>query len=236
MAPLKATDSGAATFLGLASDGREYWIKAQNNPQGSRSLIPERVVTHLGQKIGAPVRPIALVQIPGELDWTFAPGLRLRPGTAHGSLNLDSAKIVDDWRGLARRDDNRRRIAFLAALWDLCLGNDPQWLVEFADDAALWSFDHGFWFAGEVDWSPTTMTSGAWTSDGVGDSTATELRAAAAAVEELIWDDFEAAVHDVPLEWGTTQAEMSEVARILYARVGGVARRLREASESAPVR
>src|SRR5690606_25854479 len=75
---VRGTDSGAATFLGLASDGNAYWIKAPNNPQGSRSLIPERVVTHIGMVIGAPVRPIALVDIPDGMKVSYRPGYPLR--------------------------------------------------------------------------------------------------------------------------------------------------------------
>lgn len=226
----RTTASGAAAFLGIGSDGHHYWVKAQNNPQGSRSLIPERIVTNLGRLIGAAVRPIALIEIPDTLDFTYAPGYRLRPGLAHGSLDLGQSKVLDDWSGVSHRDDNRRRIAGVGALWDLCLGNDPQWLVEFADDAALWSYDHGFWFAGEYDWSIDAMSrvaGDAWVAPNVSLASAPALNRYADAVDALSYRQIEAVALDVPHEWGTDQDELLAVAGILASRTEGVAERLR---------
>jgi len=232
---VETTPSGAAAFLGIGSDGLFYWVKAPNNPQGARSLVPERIVTNIGLAISAPVRPIVLLEIPEGLDFVYAPGHRLRPGIAHGSLDVGQSKVLDDWSGVSGRDNNRTRIAYISALWDLCLGNDPQWLAEFADDAALWSFDHGFWFAGEVDWSAESMAQVGlrpWTAPNVELASRDALNAAAAAVEGLTLADFQAICDDVPGSWGASQIELSAVAASLYARVPGVVERLRAAAES----
>jgi len=226
------TDSGAATFRGLASDGNYYWIKAPNNPQGSRSLIPERVVTHIGLLLGAPVRPIALIDIPDGMGISYRPGYPLRAGVAHGSLELGASKVIDDWRGLANRDGNRERAAYLSALWDLCEGVDPQWLSEFDGDAAIWSFDHGFWFAGEVDWSPSQMSGGPWEHPSIDTASRAALLAAAQKVEALTLNSLQEVTSDVPVEWGTNPEEMSALARTIYNKVPGVAERLRRAAEN----
>lgn len=233
-AVVQGTESGAAAFLGLASDGNRYWVKAQNNPQGARSLVPERIVTHIGLAIGAPVRPIALIEIPPALDHIYAPGYRLRPGVAHGSLDVGQSKVVDDWAGISGRDGNRTRVAYLAALWDLCLGNDPQWLAEFAADAAVWSYDHGFWFAGEVDWNIESMRRVGvtpWVAPSIDMASCEALEAAATAVESMTLDDLTRIALDVPPEWGASQDELSAVAGILFERARGVADRLRETAE-----
>ncbi|QOD92987.1 hypothetical protein [Chryseoglobus sp. 28M-23] len=226
--------NSAAAFLGLASDGERYWVKAQNNPQGARSLVPERIVTRIGLAMGAPVRPIAIIEIPAGLDHVYAPGFRLRPGYAHGSLDVGQSKVVDDWAGISGRDGNRQRIAFLAALWDLCLGNDPQWLAEFEADAAVWSYDHGFWFAGEVDWNLESMRRVGlrpWVAPSIEMASSEALRTAASAVEALTFSQLEAIALDVPPAWGASEDELTAVASILLERAPGVAERLRDVAE-----
>lgn len=234
VAPLRTGISGSGAFLGVADDERQYWIKPANNPQGPRSLIPERVVARIGEKIGAPVRPVALVTIPPGLQFTYQPGYSLRPGLAHGSLHLDETMLVDDWRGKAARDNNRRRAAFIAALWDLCLGTDEQWLSHFPEDAAIWSFDHGFWLGGEVDLSLAALRrvgDTPWEIDTLDTASTVALRQAAAEVAALEREDFIEACASVPIEWGTTESEMSELADLLYNRKSGVAERLLQAAE-----
>lgn len=234
-APIRTGSSGSAAFLGLADDGQQYWIKPANNPQGARSLIPERIVTRIGQKIGAPVRPIALVAIPADLRFTYLPGYSLRPGLAHGSLNLDQTMLVDDWRGKAGRDGNRRRAAYISGLWDLCLGTDEQWLSHFDEDAAIWSFDHGFWLGGEVDLSVEALRrigQAPWENDCLDTASQDALRTVATAIENLRLEDFQEAAASVPLEWGTSETELSAVADLLHARRPGVASRLRTAADS----
>lgn len=233
-AVIQGTESGAAAFLGLASDGNRYWVKAQNNPQGARSLVPERIVTNIGRVLGAPVRPIALIEIPATLDHVYAPGYRLRPGFAHGSLDVGQSKVVDDWAGISGRDGNRNRIAYLSALWDLCLGNDPQWLAEFAADSAVWSYDHGFWFAGEVDWNIQSMRRVGvtpWVAPSIEMASCGALEAAAIAVESLTLNELTALSLDVPSEWGAGLDELSAIAGILFERARGVADRLRAIAE-----
>lgn len=78
-------------FLALAEDDNTYWVKPLGNPHGLTSLIAEQVVAHIGFLIGAPVRPVTLVDIPQTMDgWPYGEGLRVRPGVAHASLHLES--------------------------------------------------------------------------------------------------------------------------------------------------
>ena len=68
----------------MADDEQQYWIKPSNNPQGPRSLIPERIVTGIGELIGAPVCPIALVDIPEDMSFVYQPGIRFAQGLHTG--------------------------------------------------------------------------------------------------------------------------------------------------------
>lgn len=234
VAPLQASRSGSAAFLGLASDERQYWVKVPNNPQGARGLITERIVYGLGELLGAPTPERALVTIPSGMRWEFSPGLRLRPGLAHGSLNIEPVVEHDEWGTFGGLDHNRERTAAILALWDLCLGEDPQWLHHVSEDMSVYTFDHGLWFGGGADWTLDDLRSVGvrpWNFDlDAGIASAAQLRSTADRLEELTLQDFLAVTNSVPLEWDTSAAEMSALASILYVRVEGVVDRLRDAA------
>lgn len=157
VALLQRADSGSEAMLCLASDGRQYWVKAPDSPQGPRALVAEVIAYGVGRLIGAPVPGNVLVEIPESLSWRYASGRFMRPGVGHGSLNVPDVVVSNEWETYSMRDDNRRRQAFILAIWDLCMGVDPQWLHQVSDDYSIWSFDHGFWLAGEADWDLASL-------------------------------------------------------------------------------
>lgn len=234
VAPLMRGDSGSAAFLGLASDGRQYWVKPPGNPQGSRTLVAEAVAYAIGRLIGAPVPGSVLVEIPPSLRWDYAPAQYLHGGVGHGSEHVEDVIVADDWGVYSHRDDNRRRQAFIIALWDLCMGVDPQWLHQTTEDYSIWTFDHGFWLAGEADWSIDslrTIGTSPWQYDlDPGVASASALREAADRIDHLSLGTIQGVTGAVPLEWGTTAQELSELASILFLRAERVAERLHAAA------
>jgi hypothetical protein len=233
IAPLVTTNSGSGTFLGLASDGNKYWIKAPNNPQGSRTLAAEVVVHGIGVLIGAPVRQTALIDIPDNMNWQYAPARRLKGGIGHASLNVEPAIVSDDWQEFSRHDHNETRQAFILALWDLCMGGDPQWIHQPDHDYTIWSFDHGFWLGGEGDWSAQSLrTTGIrpWVDLEFWVASAHGLRDAARAVHKLERTSIATVTQGVPIEWGIAREELRELANLLYLRVEGVVERLAQAA------
>ena len=88
VAPLRRGTSGSAAFLGLASDGQQYWVKPPSNPQGSRTLVAEAVAYGIGRLIGAPVPANSLIEIPGAINREYAEGRRLRGGNGNGAPTL----------------------------------------------------------------------------------------------------------------------------------------------------
>jgi Protein of unknown function (DUF3037) len=143
IAPLRHSESGAAAFLGLVESGFQYWIKVLGNPQGDQILVTEQLVSAAGRLINAPVRPTALVQIPAELSgWQYAEVHRLAEGVAHGSLNLESADVIDELLYTAS-DDNAQRQPALAALWrgtEVASMRYNYWLLRYAPDSARGEF------------------------------------------------------------------------------------------------
>ncbi len=234
VAPLRRGSSGSAAFLGLASDGQQYWVKPPGNPQGARTLVAEAIAYGIGRLIGAPVPADALIHIPATFNWEYADAYRLHGGTGHGSLNVEDVVVAEEWGIYSRLDDNRRRQASILALWDLCMGVDPQWLHQTTEDYSIWSFDHGFWLAGEADWtidSLKTIGTSPWQFElDLGVASASGLREAADQVDSLSLAAIQAVAGSVPLEWETTSQELSELASILFLRTEGVAERLRAAA------
>ncbi|MBF4624941.1 HipA family kinase [Clavibacter sp. VKM Ac-2872] len=236
VAVLRRSESGSKAFLGLASDGRHYWVKPWNNPQGARTLVAELIAYRIGWLIGAPVPEHALLTIPNNFVDSYADGLRLHQGTCHASLNLEDVIESDEWDTYSRLDDNAYRQAFIVGLWDLCLGGDPQWLHQTKEDQSIWTFDHGMWLAGEADWDlPSLRRIGTseWQHD-VDTSVTSDLGllAAADAIDSLSLEDFQAVVSLVPLEWDTDRSELAELASILFVRSEAVAARLRRAASN----
>nr|WP_146081342.1 hypothetical protein [Pseudoclavibacter sp. RFBI5] len=238
VAVLKPHNSGTGAFLALADDHRQYWVKPPGNPQGSRTLVAEYVVSGIGSLIGAPVRETRLLEIPRHVRFEYAPGHFLRPSIAHASLNLERATIIDDWSEFTAYDHNRSRQAAILGLWDLCLGGDPQWLHAADDDYSIWSFDHGFWLAGEADWTVASIErvgDRAWLQElDARRLSRASLLSTAEAIRGLQIDSVEAVVRGVPLSWDTSQHEMSELARVLCGRAPAVADRLDQLAMLSP--
>jgi hypothetical protein len=206
-------------------------VKPPGNPQGNATLAAEVVVTGIGELIGAPVRPTCLVTIPSDFSWQYTAQDCLRGGIGHGSMDVQSAIVADEWSIYSSMDDNHARQARILALWDLCMGGDPQWLHDASSDFSIWSFDHGFWLGGEGDWSSSSLRgigNREWRYDL--DPAVTSARAlieVAASVERLELSTIRAVVNRVPVEWSIDRSDLSALAEVLFIRAEGVAARLR---------
>jgi hypothetical protein len=236
---LASTTSGSGTFLGLASDGNKYWVKAPNNPQGPRTLAAEVIVHGIGNLFGAPVCRTALIEIPDSMNYRFTPQHWLHGGIGHGSLDIPSVVVSEEWPTYASRDSNRERQALLLGLWDLCMGGDQQWLHDTTDSYSIWSYDHGFWLGGEGDWSGESLQkigTTPWLYDrqpgdlDPGIASARALYAAASAVLSLDRDAIHAVANSVPIEWKIPSPDLATVADLLFLRTEGVAQRLTQAA------
>lgn len=215
--------SGSYPVLVVANDQNPYWLKWPGNPHNNHSLASELVVALLGALLQISVRPGGLVYLPPDLiDGQVVNGCRIQGGTCFGSLRLASAEeATDAWR--TARDDNKRRYAGIAALWDLCLGDDLQVLHDVTDDSTVWSFDHGLWFCNtEADWDADSLRSMAdcswdpFVTDGRLD--AGELMCLADRLESLSADQVADAVCNVPVEWQVPESDLRALAGFIWSR------------------
>ena len=85
--PLRA--SGSQAFPVLATDGGRWHVKAPNNPQGSRVLVTEYLMSRVGQLIGAPVCEVSPIAITEEFaDFQVVNGPKLAKGIASASRDV----------------------------------------------------------------------------------------------------------------------------------------------------
>lgn len=204
-------------------------------------MVHEVVIGRLGTRIGAPVRPVALIDVDAALvSDQYIDGSRLPAGVYVGSEVL---RDVEEHTRITRvgRDGNAARFAFYLALWDLCLGSDLQLLYHLAEHHQVWSIDHGLWFDSlEGDWTPEHLAGRAnepwpWPPDiDVRALEAQALRSAADAVDDLSCADLAEVMRHVPLQWGVADDALRTLAKFVHGRRGLVAQRLREAVGDRP--
>jgi hypothetical protein len=203
-------------------------------------MVHEVVVGHLGARISAPVRPVALIGVDDALvSDQYVDGWRLPAGTYIGSELLGD---VEEHTRITRvsRDGNATRFASYLALWDLCLGSDLQLLYHLAEHDQVWSIDHGLWFDSlEGDWTPEHLAGRAaepwaWPDIDVRALDDEALHRAADAVESLTCTNLAEVMSQVPLEWGVADDALRTLAEFVHRRRGLVAQRLRDAVGDRP--
>lgn len=229
----RVADTGSVPFLGLAMDGNSYWVKYLGNAHGIDSLVAERVVEALARKLSAPMRPSMLVDVPPSL--LHHPGLStsgIQAGVAHGSLLLDTCqeKTVLDSAG---RDGNAARQPRFIALWELCYGEDGQWLYDRSGEEQVWSFDHGYWITGgepapltPADLLVTVNQKRPWYGPVRGMDPGAFL-GVADDLESLSVADFIDVVASVPVAWGVPDSLLEALAWWLHFRRAHVVTRMR---------
>jgi hypothetical protein len=234
-APIRrSTAGGSGAFLAVATDGNEYWVKPLNNCQGSKVPATEQIVARVGALIGAPIHGVRTVQIPKALvGWEFRPGFKLEVGIAHGSLAVPDAT---ETHSLERRgqDTNSSRHAYIHALYDLCWGADPQWLMCMSKDHEYYAHDHGWFLPPEgPDWTSAAMLASldvareyADPHNGSGlDREA--IAGAAARVAALTQAELVQALAHVPAAWPIPDSDLETAGHFLLHRAPHVASRLR---------
>lgn len=232
---VRLANTGAKPLLFRCSDGKSYWSKWPDNPHGNLSLFNELVVAGVGGALGAPFRPVKLVEVSDELVADLRiDGQRLPGGTYIGSELLEHSEESTEVSRVAS-DGNRERYPFLLAVFDLCLGDDMQLLHDQDDDQAVWSIDHGLWFwSTEGDWSPATLasmmqSSGMWGARPRGLSVEALLQAADG-VDHLKADDLAPIWASTPTAWGIDDEHRAALLQFVLDRRSGVSGRLRSLS------
>jgi hypothetical protein len=202
------------------ADGATYAVKHPNNPQvtggATHLLATEFVVARVGEAMGAPVLPMAVVEVVPELvdGVTYDGGATpIAPGRAFGSQIRAEEDVVDadlappNWR---TSEANRPRAASLCLLHALLtIGDSPQFVVRAAEPYEFWSIDHGFFISGGGAWPPdlsdqTDVTDIPTTVFPELALTTEDLRLAAEPLVSLTDEELADLIAPLPTEWEPT--------------------------------
>jgi len=225
-------DGGSAAVPVHATDGRRWWLKPLNNPQGPRVPSTEYLVGRIGSLIGAPTCEVSIVRIDKMHEQASeGPGSPLQEGYAYGSLDVAGAREHKSSLEYRAKDDNRRRHVGIFALWDLCFGADPQWLHQAIDDERTWSHDHGHYFPSGPNWTEQTLIDNVLAPHELAseksDLDPLKIEEVAALVEGLNATTISTILKSVPAPWPISDSELETLGWFILERSGPVGQRLR---------
>jgi hypothetical protein len=238
-APLsQSTTGGSGSFPCLGSDGRRYWVKTLNGPQGSRVPVTEQLIGRAGAIMEAPTCFVEVIFIPKAfVGWEFRPGYQIQRGFAHASLAVENS--VEE-KALSHRncDENSVRHAGYFAMYDWCWGDDLQGLLSLDRDNEFHSHDHGHFLPGGPAWDVASLKAHhgdphplAMDTSGL---SVVELNRVAVKLEAITRGEILAVVSRIPRSWPVTDAELEEVGAFLEHRAPLVAARLRALAGGTP--
>lgn len=227
--PLGRGEGGSSgSFWGRASDGNRWRVKPMNGPHGDAATMNEWIVGRLGAVIGAPVCDVSLIDVPAEvLPFEYVDGRFLEAGVTVASKEVVGCNELRTLEHRQRDENNRRHVGVLA-LYDWCLGGDPQWLYEAPDEDRIYSHDHGMYLGG--DWRAQDLTGRladpfvAGPGGDLDEATKTNL---ADRLEAITPEAVAAVLRTVPRSWPATDAQLAGLGEFLVARAGLVSKRVR---------
>jgi hypothetical protein len=154
-----ARGGGSQAQMFTCGDGYTYVVKFIGNPHGTRILATEQVVGDLGFYIGAPVPPVAHVEVSQTLidqNKISINGVAAIAGVHHGSQwQTDCGDRL--WIDNANEPDNPSRFASLCVLYTWVGAADHQLIYRNSAPRVVFSVDHGHFFPGSTTWNATTL-------------------------------------------------------------------------------
>jgi hypothetical protein len=204
-------------------------VKFMGNNHRTRTLATEQVVGALAARIGAPIPPIAHVEVAATL--IAAQGLRIAgqpaiAGVQHGSrLEPDCT----DREAMRYQDEseNKPRFAALSMLYAWLQAGDHQWIYRKQPPHLVYSVDHGMFFPGANNWSAATLAAaGAVQVDPQFAALGLPRDLHAPCIDRLrslTPDDAAAAVSRILPEWGITEPDQNALADFVFRRAGETA-------------
>jgi hypothetical protein len=197
-------------------DGNEYVVKSRH---AGRVIVTEQIVGRIGITAGAPVGVPCLVNGPASLIKAEPEMAHMRSGLAHGSKWIPGCTQG----GVDHCSENRERFAELALLYGWAIAADHQFIYENDAPRAVYSVDHGGFFAGSTGWTAETLANAPAavpdpmivTGCGLTDQDLDQARSRLTVVDD---EAIAAAVAAPPNNWGMTTDERLAVAEYLATR------------------
>ncbi len=227
-----SNQSGAGAFLGLANNNLKYWIKTLNNKQGPKIPITEQIIGRIGKIIKAPTCDVKTVNLPNSIEeYELYSENFLQPGIAHGSLAISNNKSVFHLEH-KNRGSNNLIYCYFYALYDLCWGANPHWLISLNDDFNYYSHDHGFYLPPSgPNWNISAIQ---YCLDEAHELPDKRHRFDQETIEKVVSCLFNItkeslidALSAIPRSWPVTDHELEEVGLFIERRIPGVVKRLK---------
>jgi hypothetical protein len=136
------------------NDQRHYVLKGPQSgqPQQSWTAFNEQTIASLGQWLDAPIPPIEIVRLTGELRAAESNLQHFIAGPLHASeykANTSGRMELQH----AHAPENRSRAAALVVLYTWTNASDHQVIYELDPPNLMWSVDHGHFFVGDPNWT-----------------------------------------------------------------------------------
>lgn len=232
----EVAETGSSPFHCLASDGKKYWCKLVSGPNRAPEVVNEVVGSQIGRRLGAPMRPWKILDVPPELvnEWAGTNTMyryRLPEEPVFASEEVPGA-VHSYYVTALSRDGNFKRFPLLIATWLLCNAEDIQLLYDVNADMSVWSVDHGFWFGSHE--TPWVLEGPEYLAG------RTELPPLRGEIPSEHWvsaieavDKFDASVLDdvlsrVPDEWAVAPEKYADLVHYAVGRKNYTVERLRE--------
>jgi hypothetical protein len=219
LTPLQSLKGSTQPVLVQCDDGHDYVIKGS---QVGRSLIADHVVGALGVLVGAPVPPVAIINVAEVL---VQPGSKLahcNAGPAHGSRFIHNCEDSSYIRYIDEVG-NPERFAALAVLFGWTDPEDRQFLYHRREPHVVYSVDHGAFFTGTDNWSVETLSLGLTAECdqfvyGSALVSRQELREAIDSLRSISENEILDIVAGLPEVWGISLDERAVLAHYLISR------------------
>jgi hypothetical protein len=221
-------------------DNRVYFAKFPELCTGPEklSVVTEMVVARAGRLIGASTCETVIMRVPPDFQGEpLKNGITISSGVVHASVAIKNCNEVKADLPERAADDNRRRHVGLCALYDWCMGQDQQWLLDVDDSNATYSHDHGHYLpGGGGSWSIDALVANVDQAHpapgdltGLSQAAITETASALRAVDR---DSLRALLQAAPLSWAVTNEQLECLGWFLERRAPAVAGRIEQLAGS----
>jgi hypothetical protein len=236
----KVADSLNSPFHCLASDGKKYWCKQVSGSSGETEVVNEVVASQIGRRLGAPMRPWKILDIPLDLVHSWAGNdsvnrYRIKSEPVFASEEVHDA-VHSYFVEELSKDGNYERFPLLISTWLLCNAQDVQLLYDANADMSVWSVDHGFWFGSQdIPWNlagPDRRAGIPNMPSPHGEIPAKHWNAAKRAVESLDASVLDDVTSTIPEEWPVSPEKCAELVNYAVGRKNYTLARLDELQQA----
>lgn len=214
----------------VSRDGTEWVVKGQQN---GKMIVNEQIVAHLGFRLGAPIPPVGLIDVPLVLITNCPDMHHMQSGVSHGSQFIsDCTQRID---AIDHIDNNKMRFASLHVLYSWIHTNDRQYIYSNQAPNEVYSVDHGHFFPNGPNWTIDSLSKAgppAFCPEySVFNLKPEDYRDTLTRLGKITDEDIVQIVAQPPVEWACSIDEKATLAAYIYKRIPPVLSLFNEGSQ-----